>query len=376
MRLFLFFSLVCSLSACRSDPATPEEALAEFVQEAVDDALGEVPGVSLTVLFPDQNLRWSGAAGYLGKAKATELSPQHPFRIASVTKTFVAAAVWRLHELDRLSVDDPVGEYISTKHRRILSDDGYDPDRITLRHCLLHTSGLYDYAVSSPAYLEAVSQNAGRRWSRTDQLQFAADFGAPKWPPGEGFHYSDTGYILLGEAIETVVDSTLAHGLRTLLRFAELGLENTWLESLEPAPPHVLPQVRRYYGRQDFTQWDNSIDLWGGGGLVSTTTDVATFVQALFTGKIFTEPTTLEAFLEGPENLPSSDAPGFMDYRSGHHQVSLYGRPVLTHSGFWGTNYLYLPHLKATIVVNYTANAKDRLVKKTALLLNELQENL
>ncbi|MEO0734749.1 MAG: serine hydrolase domain-containing protein, partial [Bacteroidota bacterium] len=376
MRTYLFFVLSL-LSACQnvsvSDPQKDvATVLAALVQEAVDDSLGDVPGVSLTVIAPEQNLHWSGAAGFADKNEETELNPQHPFRIASVTKTFVAAAIWRLHEMDSLHVDDPIADHISAEHRQILVDDGYDPNQITLRHCLLHTSGLYDYAVSSPAYLEAVSKNAGRRWTRTNQLQFAADFGAPKWEPGGGFHYSDTGYILLGETIESALDSTLAYGLRSLLRFADLGLDNTWLESLEPPPPGVLPQVRRYYGRQDFTNWDNSIDLWGGGGLVSTTPEVATFVQALFTGRVFTEPTTLAAFLDGPHEPLATDGPGYMDYRSGHHALSVYGRPALTHSGFWGTKYLYLPDVRATVVVNYTANLKDRLLKKTVLLLHEL----
>lgn len=377
LSLLAFFLL---FTACQNVRVTKgsqdiESTLQALVQEAVDDSLGEVPGVAMSVVFPKEKIRWSGSAGYADKAEKTVLLPDHPFRMASITKTFVAAAIFRLYEMDSLELEDPITKYISQEHQELLSADGYQLEQITLRHCLFHTSGLYDYAVASPAFLEAVSKNPKRRWSRTDQLRLATEDGNPLWPPGDGFRYSDTGYILLGEVIENMVDSTLAYGLRHLLNFEALGLKNTWLESLEPAPPGGLPQVRRYYGRRDFTEWDNSIDLWGGGGLVATTEDIATFVQALFTGKVFTQASTLSVFLEKPPTFPATyqaaDDPQFMDYRSGHYAFDLYAKPALSHSGFWGTYYVFLPELEATLVVNYTANAKQRLLKKTALLLYE-----
>ncbi|MEM1357000.1 MAG: serine hydrolase domain-containing protein [Bacteroidota bacterium] len=372
---FLFLLTACQNVRVTDGAKNIDTTLQALVQEAVDDSLGEVPGVSMSVIAPRQDIHWSGAAGFADKNEKTVLSPKHPSRIASITKTFVAAAIFRLYEMDSLRLDHPIVRYISQEHRDLLAADGYQVEQITLRHCLFHTSGLYDYAVASPAYLEAVSENPKRRWSRTDQLRFATEFGDPLWAPGGGFRYSDTGYILLGEVIESLVDSTLAYGLRQLLDFDSRGLTHTWMESLEPAPFGVLPQVRRYYGRLDFTEWDNSIDLWGGGGLVATTEDVASFVQALFTGQVFEQPTTLALFLEGPPAFPVSylaaEDSQFMDYRSGHYSFDLYDKPVLSHSGFWGTYYVFLPELEATIVVNYTANAKQRLLKKTALLLYE-----
>jgi len=148
------------------------------------------------------------------------------------------------------------------------------------------------------------------------------------------------------------------------------------LETIEPAPDDVLPVVRRYYRKQDITDFDASIDLWGGGGLVSTTQDVALFTQALFSGGVFDQPETLKLLLAKPAAFPSSytpaNDPGFMDYRCGLHAVELYGKPGFSHSGFWGTAYLYLPEEKATIVVNYTAGYRERLMKKTAHYLQNL----
>lgn len=377
--LYLLALLAAGLNSCQNAPTTTagtdlNTTLNNLLQEAIDDAQGKVPGVAMTVISPDKDLHWMNSVGFADVAKETPLKSEYPFRIASVTKTYVAAAILRLHELDSLGIDDPISAHISAAHTAMLVADGYQPDSITLRHCLQHTSGIYDYAVSSPAYLETLSKNPARQWSRTDQLRFAMDLGHPLWKPGGGFRYSDTGYILLGEAIERAVDSTLAYGLRSLLRFEQNDLQRTWLETVEPRPSVVVDQVvRRYFARQDYTEWDASIDLWGGGGLMATTEDIALFIQALFVGRVFDQPETMEIFLAPPPSFPDSynpaKDPGFMDYRTGYHVLPLYGQQVYSHSGFWGTGYLFLPEEQATIVVNYTAGYNERLLKKVAHLL-------
>ncbi|MEM9930507.1 MAG: serine hydrolase domain-containing protein [Bacteroidota bacterium] len=388
-KYLLFLPLVLLIgwsTSCKNVSTAPPAATAAntdwygqlklLLQEAVDDAQGTVPGVSAAVIDRDKDILWEDAVGFADLNETIPLSSDYAFRIASVTKTFVAAAILRLHELDSLDIYESISDHISEAHRELLIADGYQPDNITLLHCLQHTSGLYDYAVGSPAYLETLSKNPARQWSRTDQLRFAMDLGDPLWPPGEGFYYSDTGYILLGEAIERAVDSTLAYGLRSLLKFEDLYLENTWLETVEPRPAVVQDQVvRRYFQRQDYTEWDASIDLWGGGGLMATTGDIARFVHALFAGDVFDQPATLALMLAPPDPFPDSyqaeGNPRHMDYRAGLHAIELYGKTVYSHSGFWGTGFLYLPEHKATIAVNYTAGYKERLMKKIAHLLTQ-----
>jgi len=155
---YLFPLLLWGLTACQSVATTktkvePAVTLEALLQEAIDDSLGEVPGVSMTVIAPQQAIHWVGAAGFADRPKKDSLHTNQPFRIASVTKTFVAAAILRLHETGKLNIDDPLADHISEAHLALLEADGYRTDRITLRHCLQHTSGLYDYAVASPAYL-------------------------------------------------------------------------------------------------------------------------------------------------------------------------------------------------------------------------------
>ncbi|MEL6484471.1 MAG: serine hydrolase domain-containing protein, partial [Bacteroidota bacterium] len=273
------------------------KALQGILDKASKSKKNTIVGVSSSVKAPKLGIDFTGSSGFDSAEKTNSLSPKQPFRIASLTKVFVAAAILRLQEQQKITIDDPITKYISDAHIKLLKDGGYVLDSITLRHCLNHTSGLYDYAVGGKEYVMEAMKNPKKRWTRTEQIKFAMDNGKPHAPPGQEEHYSDTGYILLGEILERQTNSGLAESLRTLLKFDALGMTSTYLESLEERPEGLPPNVRRYMDGLETTHWDNSIDLYGGGGLVSTTADLTLFLQALFDGQIFEQEYTLDIML-------------------------------------------------------------------------------
>src|SRR5438445_8444189 len=130
-----------------------------------------------------------------------------------------------------------------------------------------------------------------------EQVQFAMDHGAPYGQPGEVYHYSDTGYILLGEIVERVSGLSLAQALRSLLRYQRLGLRHTWLETLEPTPPGTADRAHQFMGEVDTYGFDPSLDLWGGGGLAATAGEMARFTRGLFVGGVYDRRTTLDTML-------------------------------------------------------------------------------
>ena len=69
----------------------------------------------------------------------------------------------------------------------------------------MHTSGLYDYA-SDPKFVEYVLTHGRHHWTRAEQVRFAMRHGKPYAPPGEEFHYADTGYV--GGTYEAVSTGT------------------------------------------------------------------------------------------------------------------------------------------------------------------------
>jgi D-alanyl-D-alanine carboxypeptidase len=289
-------------AARRTTPPTPAALRAAVAAFAADHPT--YPGVTLAVISP--RLQWSGAAGHDAFGSRAVLQPTAGLRIASVTETFTAAAILRLVELGRLGLDDPIVDHLAPATVSLLRGDGYDVRAIRIRHLLVHTSGLYDYA-SDPAYVSYVLAHGHHHWTPREQVRFATRHGKPYAPPGREFHYSDTGYILLGEIIERQTGRSLAAAYRSLLHFDRLGLRRTYLETREPRPPAALPRAHQYYEKIDATGFDPSFDLYDGGGLVSTVDDLARFYRALLHGRVFDKSATLRTMLGKPNPRRLSD---------------------------------------------------------------------
>lgn len=84
--------------------------------------------------------------------------------------------MYLLHENGTLSIDDPTSKHISESHFNILSIGGYDPNKILIKHCFNHTSGLFDFAVANDMYLNIAFKNSKKRWTKTEQLEGISKF--------------------------------------------------------------------------------------------------------------------------------------------------------------------------------------------------------
>lgn len=358
-----FLLLACGRSP--SKPVAPTERLATDLATLLDSALTKTPGLPgamLRVEAPGLGFVWTRAVGVADRATGDSLRVGQPLRIASNTKTYVAAAILRLVETGKLRLDEPIAPHLLPASVAALRGDGYRPDQITVRMLLEHTSGIADYAttgVGSSAmalygpFFERIIANPGHRWTRAEQLALAIDAGEPYGKPGQVYHYSDTGYNLLGEILETVTGQSLPAAVRELLGFAKLGLATTWFETLDSIPAGALPRVHQYLDSLDTNRFDGSIDLYGGGGLMSNLADVARFYRALVRGEVFAERATLDSMLVmSPQSLEEGSAYGMGIGRARYGEITCYG-----HGGFWGTAARHCPAIDLTVTaaVNSTA---------------------
>jgi len=300
------------------------------------------PGVAVAV--KGRGLTWAGATGSEALSGARPLDPRATFRIASVTKTFTAASMLRLVEDGRLGLDDPVAQHLKSSTVALLRKDGYAVEAMSVRHLLTHTSGLYDYA-EDPAFQEFVLTHGRHHWTRAEQVRFAMAHGKPYAPPGQEFHYSDTGYILLGEMLERLTGRSLAGAYRRLLGFDRIGLDETYLETFERRPAKAKARAHQYFRTIDTTEFDPSFDLYGGGGLVSTVGDLTVFYRALLGGRIFEHPATLRDMLGKPNPTRVSEA------GMGIFSVQVGRENCWGHSGFWGTTAVHCPDAGVTIAI-------------------------
>lgn len=340
----------------------------QVLQAILENQLNQdIPGILFHIQSGDGETSWSGAAGVSDRESGKNLLPNQTFRIASVTKTFVAAAILRLWEEGKLRLEDPISNYLSPEHAQILSQD-YDLEKISIIHVLRHNAGFFDHT-HAPVFFEKVLQPGGHEWTRTEQLKLCVEAGEPIGPPGEKFSYSDTGYIILGEIIENLSGKSLGLAIPEILDFEDLGFHNTAFEGLNPKVDQA--RIHQYFQGKDSYSFHPSMDYFGGGGLLSTTEDLSRFFLALFHGKVFKNQGTLEQMLQ-PVSYASTP---MMDYRIGIYRIEVNGVEAYAHAGFWGTQVVYFPSLDLAIATNYSQIWKGRVPPVFGEVLKVLPEN-
>lgn len=295
------------------------------------------PGELVTVLAPGTDVSAAGGSYELGGAP---LDAAASFRIASVTKTFTAAAVLRLVEQGSLSLDDTlVSAGTPDGLLGLLRADGYAVDTITVAQVLNHSSGLFDYAFGDGSpYVSVVTADPSHVWTRDEQVAFAMDHGDPVGAPGQAMAYSDTGYVVLGAIIEARTGRSLGEAYTSLLHFDALGMDHTYLQTAGSSPRSTL--VGQRFGDIAVAAIDPSVDLFGGGGLVSTTHDLAVFFRALWGGGVFDDAATWATLtaITGPDPATAQ----------GIFRAPIGAVECWFHNGFWGVEVFTCPSIDVT----------------------------
>ena len=346
-------------------PMAPLQTLLDDFLAAHDD----MPGVVMHVEAPALGCSWSGGAGAVERG-GEPLDGTECFRIASITKTFVAVSVLRMVERGVLSLDDVALPHIPEPAASMFQRAVPDAAVITVRQLLQHTSGVYDFG-NDDHYRRAIGTDPQREWSATDLIGVAFEHGSPYSPPGVEFHYSDTGYVLLALLLERHTGLPFAPALRAQSGIDELGLAHTWLEGKEPVPAVAAIRAHQYFGPNDTFEFNPSFDGYGGGGLVSTGRDLATFVRAVATGSLLS-PATNAAMLDCSVATDLGDIGQRVGL--GIFQSTVDGIVRIGHEGFWGTWMYHFPEHDITVGGAHTSipfdmSAKQRLINGAVRLL-------
>ena len=250
----------------RSGPAPPavESALTSVIDAGAPGLVAQVWG----------GHSWAEAKGLANLRQGVPMRPGDRFRIASLTKTYVATVLLQMAAEGRLGLDDPVARYLPG----LLHNGG----RITVRQLLNHTSGLADSS-ELPAVQAALTSGAVpvRKQVRLASAQ------PRSFPPGAGWKYSNTGYLVAGLLIERLTGQDLGQVLAARL-FGPLHLTAT---TFEPQPGIPAGIAHGYWPGWAGTDAVNSTEsvgggAWAAGAIVSSARDVARFYAALLSGRV------------------------------------------------------------------------------------------
>ncbi|WP_285500883.1 serine hydrolase domain-containing protein [Actinokineospora sp. NBRC 105648] len=215
-------------------------------------------------------------SGVADLASRRPIGAADDFRIASVTKTFVATVVLQLVGEGRIRLTDTVERWLP----------GAVPggDRITLRQLLNQTSGLFDYT-EDQAWLATALADPARSWAPRELVAVSVAH-PPLFAPGAKWAYSNTNYVLAGLIAEAVTGRPLARLVAERIT-GPLRLRDTYLATdARVRPNHVhgyLPAADGGY--TDTTAWTPTM-AGAAGAVISTPPDVARFFRALLAGEL------------------------------------------------------------------------------------------
>ncbi|MBL1074088.1 beta-lactamase family protein [Nocardia sp. 2] len=291
----------------------------------------DVPGAQLVLTRGERSSQINSGTGDLGTGAAFPDNAQ--VRIASNTKTFVAATVLQLVGEGRIELDVPVERYLPG----VVRGPGGDGTVITVRQLLQHTSAIPDYLTD----LDTESVAALRQWRTADDLIRMGLAKTADRQPGERAVYSNTNYLLAGQIVERVTGVPV--GVEVTRRILlPLGLTDTYWPVFPAESVIRGPHARAYHDfgdglRVDLTDIDPG---WGlaDGAMVSTSADLSRFFAALVGGRVLA-PAQLD---EMRKTVPSGDFRRSDDFGLGlFHRVSSCGLDVWGHGGTMHGSFVY-----------------------------------
>ncbi|MDT5076314.1 MAG: D-alanyl-D-alanine carboxypeptidase [Mycobacterium sp.] len=256
-----------------------------------------VPGALVLLRTPQGNFTAAVGTTVLGAQTPPDAGTH--FRIASNTKTMTAALIVLLVQDGKLKLTDPVAAYVP---------DVPNGENITIAELLKMRSGLYGYT-ADPELSATMDAAPSKAWTPQEVLAIAFRH-PPRFAPDAEYGYSNTNYVLLGLVAEKVGGEPLARQFQDRL-FGPVGLEQTSLPaSDDTALPSPYSHGYMYGGSLyaladnpypadmqaaakagtlepiDYTN-QNSSYATAAGGAISTADDLATWMKALVSGKVF-----------------------------------------------------------------------------------------
>ncbi|GAA4477076.1 serine hydrolase domain-containing protein [Rhodococcus olei] len=292
----------CSDSGSESGSTTTSSAVTPVDQATMQSALESgakeflLPGAVALLRTPTGTV--TATYGTTERGGGAPVTVGDHVRVGSNTKTWTSTVILQQAQEGKIALTDPVSKY---------RPDVPNGANITVEQLLNMRSGLFNYT-ETPELNSAMDTDPGRVWT-PDQLLALAYPHPPYFPPGQGYHYSNTNYVLLGLIAEQLDAKPLPQIYRDRL-FGPVGLTSTMFPDLAdsglPAPNShgyfygtnmltidnpALPADMQAAARNgtlapaDVT-FDNPSWAWAAGSGISTADDLATWVEALTDGKV------------------------------------------------------------------------------------------
>lgn len=294
--VFLSLLSICSANALESSQLAV--LLEQFRMER------NMPGLRAAVRYSDGSIV-KAAVGLADLENDISLSNDVGMPGGSTGKTFVSVLTMMLVEEGVISTEDFASTYLGDTE---WFADLPNAESIQVKHLLSHSSGVRDYPQSIGCGISSIWRTLRRgsnEFTPEELINCVVD-KRPLFPVGEGFYYTDAGYLVLGRLIES------ATGREYFDLLQEKILDPLELNQIRPQDTEVLPNITPGYAsgartlRDDGTSKYNPTTEWTGGGLVTNPTMIVEFYGALVEGKLVSRD-SLDQMLGGEWQNPEDD---------------------------------------------------------------------
>ncbi|KZE89711.1 serine hydrolase domain-containing protein [Microbacterium sp. TNHR37B] len=315
---------------------------------------------------------WAGGLDYTFGDQST------PFHAASIGKLFTGVVVLQLVQSGSLRLDERIDRLLPASLLRGLFTAGRDAPAIG--ELLQHFSGAADYFEGRrrTSVRAAAMAEPQREWTPSDLLAFARDNLHPVGVPGETFHYSDTGFVLLGLAVEHLTGQSY-HDAVTSRIIHPLGLDRTFLPRLTSPRAGRSDLAPCFSGRDDLSRTPALSCGWAGGGIASTPGDLIRFSRALHEGALLNDDhVAVMRRVRGKVRAGIHYGAAMMELRYDGFSPLLRGLPrPVGHLGSLGTSLFYDPRNKAHLAMNFHSRGElPRLIRTSIAVTHELNRRL
>ena len=305
----------------------------------------------------DGAIRWCAGAGHSDLANGVAFDSTTTTRIASITKVMTAIAIMQLVEQGRVDLDVPVQTYLPTYPKK-------KEGEITVRRLLQHTAGVGGYKNNKE------QENTTHYATLADAVALFQDRDLLA-TPGEAFHYSTYGYVVLGLVIEQVSGMAYGDYLRTHI-WDPAGMAHTGVEQAGQRMPNAsLLYHRNAKDRITPEARTDLSDRVPGGGVYSTVGDLLRFGDAVLDERLIKR-STFRMMVEDPKLKTDGNGYGLGWYLYGENPM--HGN-VVGHNGTQtgaSTFLMLLPERKTTVVVlSNTSGAMRSVTDITIKLFDE-----
>ena len=289
MKTSFIFSLFIFLMflSCQSPQDVTDKKITQCINQLVEE--NQIPGLNLSIIQKDGK-QFNYSSGFADVEKRTGLNEEHVLFSGSIGKTYAVAILMQLVDEGKVNLNNHLVDYFPELDWLELLPNSKD---ITIKMLLQHTSGLPRY-VLKPEVWDSLKANPDKVWNYKERMSFVFN-DKPVHEAGKGWAYSDTNYILIGMLIEKVTGSDY---------YDEVWARLLVPEKLNDTHPAIVRNIKNlpigYSRLPEMFKMPEKVVVdgkyvfnpqleWTGGGMASTTSDLARWAKIYYEGQLFSD---------------------------------------------------------------------------------------